>query len=93
MKSSLPEGPPAAGQFDKSRNCRRFPRLRARRPAAGPLFAAQPGGGALPIADFGAAADAADPVYPDLDQWLEHTSQALSLSPVLVPSAEEAGTP
>lgn len=42
---------------------------------------------------FNETAPIADPVYADLDEWLARTSQALSLSPVLVPSAQEASTP
>ncbi|MCU6619876.1 lysophospholipase [Achromobacter sp. 77] len=42
---------------------------------------------------FNEAAPIADPVYADLDEWLARTAQALSLSPVLVPEAQEASTP
>ncbi len=42
---------------------------------------------------FNETAPIADPVYADLDEWLARTAQALSLSPVLTPSAEEASTP
>ncbi|CAB3932443.1 alpha/beta hydrolase [Achromobacter insolitus] len=42
---------------------------------------------------FNETAPIADPVYADLDEWLARTAQALSLSPVLAPSAQEAGTP
>ena len=42
---------------------------------------------------FNETAPIADPVYADLDEWLARTAQALSLSPVLTPSAQEAGTP
>ena len=41
---------------------------------------------------FNETAPIADPVYADLDEWLARTAQALSLSPVLTPSAEEAST-
>ncbi|WP_263915246.1 lysophospholipase [Achromobacter sp. 79A6] len=42
---------------------------------------------------FNETAPIADPVYADLDEWLARTAAALSLSPVLTPSAEEASTP
>ncbi|RSE79197.1 lysophospholipase [Achromobacter denitrificans] len=42
---------------------------------------------------FNETAPIADPVYADLDEWLARTAQALSMSPVLTPSAQEAGTP
>jgi len=42
---------------------------------------------------FNETAPISDPVYADLDEWLARTAQALSLRPVLAPSAQEAGTP
>ncbi|WAI83747.1 MULTISPECIES: alpha/beta hydrolase [Achromobacter] len=42
---------------------------------------------------FNETAPISDPVYADLDEWLARTAQALSLPPVLTPSAQEAGTP
>lgn len=42
---------------------------------------------------FNETAPIADPIYADLDEWLARTAQALSMSPVLTPSAQEAGTP